>query len=201
MIVLKNMQNFKNVLNDFQHDVVKLKVLTDGSANNYKTWLNQLDTANGGKTMEWILDALTVSIPKNVPSAIVRLDAADKYFRDFTAATPIANQNDTHSAYIKLAIYVMSFFDAGLDIAISYDDYYLANMVARTAIFAGPDVVEKVMNGMLGSKENLKKGNEYASWDCMTSMRGLPVGSKVNGIILDDNTRANLAIKKQYWQL
>ena len=96
-------------------------------------------------------------------------------------------------------------------------------IVAKSAIFASPDVVQDVVNGSLGTGKNKNglcnkanqcnnanncnywmgtKGNPYASWDHCVHARANKVkkGSPTkdcNGLpcIADDNTSANKAIK------
>ena len=75
-------------------------------------------------------------------------------------------------------------------------------MIAKSAIFADPQVVKDVISGALGTKNNKGIGNLDACWDHYAKCRDNNVkkGQQTkdrNGLvcIADDNTEANKAIK------
>lgn len=117
--------------------------------------------------------------------------------------------HDYISAYKKLVIFIFSMFDATSRIELMYDDERLTRMVAASVIFAPKQTVEDVVFGKAGCKENINKGNVYASWyycRYRRSMLSEKVGMRFeyldpnNKMIsktgkYDNNTYANKAIK------
>lgn len=179
----------------FKESVAKQDDISKTTADNYCTWLRNLNKVCDGKLILWILDALLASKdPKE------RIEIADKHFDDFASSYNPGNGggswnvSNTQSALRKFVKFFLSYFD-GI-ISVSFYELELAKMIARTALFASREVVEKVKAGELGDNVNLKNGgNQYASWDCMGSRRKNSQPA-VNGETLDGNTKANLAIKQ-----
>jgi hypothetical protein len=84
-------------------------------------------------------------------------------------------------------------------------DLVVCQLIAQTAIFCPVHVFEAVVNGKCGSKYNQSSnGNAFGSWfNCkyQRAKKGLKRGSItkdpiLGDITLDDNTKANYAIKK-----
>lgn len=199
-ILMCTLSNFQMVLNEFTNSA-KDRHLSKNSINSYRSYLSALDSANSGKTLEWIKSAGSDSTDFNDFIAKIRT-VFDGFVNGSPGALPAPKVSDIKSAFTKFAIFFYSYFDATADIlwATSIDDFRLAQYIAETAIFATPDTVKAVIAGTIGRKENKGKGNPYASWDNMSSIRdiknkkqNLPLNGKL--IYRDDNTRANIAIK------
>lgn len=200
---LKNptLLDLERMLDSFRENVTLRHIgnepISKKSADNYCTWLRKLDKACNGEVLSWILDGLSAS---NV--SWEREQIAWRHFEDFVKNIQWNNseKSNVRSAYRKFVKFVMGYFDGNLSVSFVLEDFLLADLVARTAMFASCEVVEKVKKGELGSRENKKAGgNQYASWDCMKSKRGHSYekkGSVCNGITIDDNTRANKTIKQ-----
>lgn len=116
--------------------------------------------------------------------------------------------NNLYSGFKHFCDTILGIFNARVFISSFANERLLCQIVASSVIFASFNVVMNVINGKDGTKTNKKAGgNQYASWDNMTSARinNTPKGQIVspyvyagntyNSIIADDNTRANLAIK------
>lgn len=117
--------------------------------------------------------------------------------------------NNLYSGFKHFCDTILGIFNARVFISSIVKEELLCRIVASSVIFASFDVVVNVINGKNGTRTNKKAGgNPFASWDNMASARinNLPKGQKVSpyvyagitypSIIADDNTRANLAIKK-----
>ncbi|MDE6339686.1 MAG: hypothetical protein K2K97_07870 [Muribaculaceae bacterium] len=190
--------NFKDALSAYCAEVTTLHILTQGSANSYRSYLNALENANGQQTIAWIKD--NVAKNKELADFIV---SSKQTFNHFITANPVAiaakNQSKLKSAFLSFSLYIFSFFNADADQlwGVVIDDFKLAQLIAKTAIFADLSVVNQVIAGRIGRQENIGKGNQYASWDCMSSIRDMRnKGQTINGLYRDDNTRANHAIKR-----
>ncbi len=134
------------------------------------------------------------------------LDMFDNHFR----GVKLANKTiyNYRTAYRKLSQAVLGLFYAyvwAFDNMILSSRVSLCDLVANNALFASPKVVLDVMNGIDGSRNNIGKGNVYASWDCMQHVRyrapkGTSVTLTVAGMpttcVADDNTTANQSIKR-----
>ena len=178
----------------------------------YLAYIKRIDALNGGKTADW-LDAVI----QNNGTLQDALAYFDNFFRNHPSlkAKTISNYR---SGYIKFAEVVLGLFSANTWLTRSQggSTFYLCRLIADNAIFASKDVVDKVINGQLGSKENIKNGgNQYASWDYMAHIRHknhkqcpiipdtspfYPLLKKTYpllspNILTDDNTTANRAIK------
>ena len=194
--------NFQDALNGYCAEAVALNILTPGSAASYRSYLNALDSANGQQTIAWIKGNVAESA-----ELAEFIDNSNQTFRNFVRANPgtIAskNQSKLKSAFLSFSLYIFSFFNADADQlwGTPIDDFQLAQLIAKTAIFADLDVVNQVIKGRIGRQENIDKGNSYASWDRMSSIRNIKYKRQVNnGLYCDDNTRANHAIKRAVLQ-
>ena len=110
-------------------------------------------------------------------------------------------------AFVKC---VIGFYKADIWFSVGKEDnnLYLCRLVAQNALFASKEVLQSVKNGQLGTKENIGYGNDYYSWDHMSSIRDLKNKNKTipNGIFIDnkcynnvkgdDNNCANRYIKQ-----
>ena len=173
----------------------------------YVQYVRNIDVANGQRTVAWIdeviqqkgtladtlkkYDDLVVSNPNNwAPKTIKNYKAGYKNFAEvvlglFSANTWLTRDNGKKKTSL-----------------------FLCQLVADNAIFASQTIVNDVINGRSGSKDNLKKGNKYASWDRLKHVRKIgvkkgtlipdltPLGNTFGDMIADDNTIANQALKK-----
>ncbi|MDE6266992.1 MAG: hypothetical protein K2M07_06570 [Muribaculaceae bacterium] len=188
---------FSKTLNEFCNQASLQNYLTKGSVSSYKSYITSLDRANNNQTIDWIKEAISQS-----PDIQTFLNLIKHSFDSFCAksptAIPVQNRNKIKSAFVSFATFIYGYFNAEATFVWGgiINEMQLAQLVAQTAIFATPDTVQKVKNGKLGRKENKGKGNPFASWDCMTSIRDINNrGKTINNIYHDDNTRANQAIK------
>lgn len=162
--------------------------LSKNTQANYKSYLNQIDAANGGMTASWIKDA--IQNKASVESIIAQFNQA---------MTTVNTKSNWRSALKDFATCIMGIYQANVWAFSDKDlEEEMCKIIARTAIFADKGVVEKVKKGELGRKENLGKGNEWASWDNMTHVRDTRVKNGTvlpSGHIADNNNIANHAIK------
>lgn len=199
MVIFNN--GFNAILSDFANDVAAKKHLTKKSCQNYQAYLRALNNANANKTIVWIQDAIRKS--KDYADFF---DIIDVTFDMFIISNPNVLGNtkisNAKSAFFKFALYIFSFFNDSADFewSKSLSNLDLAKMIAQNAIFASAQTVQDVINGRTGQKRNIGKGNIYASWDNMSSIRDTKRKGQtilLNGapVYCDDNTRANQAIK------
>lgn len=195
-----SLTDFNLALNEFI-TAADGKHLSSKSCSSYKSYLIKLDTANSRQTLTWVKNAISVS--SNYGDFVTNIRTTfDGFINSKPNAIPAGNQSDLKSAFIKFGVFCFSYFDATANIlwARSIEDFELAQQIAETAIFATPETVKAVVEGKIGRKENCRKGNPYASWDNMSSIRNNKKRKQtimLNGkqIYCDDNTRANYAIK------
>ena len=158
---------------------------------------------HGGAVEDWLNDILINGSLDPMNDALVKFD---NHFR--TVKLSKKTIDNYRTAYRKLSQAVLGLFYAYVW---TFDNMKLSSrvnlcdLVAKNALFASPTVVLNVMNGTDGSRNNIGKGNRYASWDCMQHVRhsapkGTSVTLTVAGIptpcVADDNTTANQSIKR-----
>lgn len=189
---------FTDALNEFCRQAADKKYLTPGSINSYKSYLNTLDSATGNQTIDWVKDAISQSSDYSTCINIIK-QTFDSFNQSNPAAIPVGHKSKLKSALVSFTTFIFGYFNA--EAAILWggiiNEVQLAQLVADTAIFATLETVKAVKAGHIGRKENIGKGNPYASWDCMTSIRDSKNrGMIINNLYCDDNTRANQAIKR-----
>ena len=183
---------WKRLIHDFKEYLtfISPKDYDQKSVVSYMSYLNSLNKANDGQTVSGLNEALKVGNPKEVLSYKVDGLMYDK------AAKTISNWK---SALNRLADYVFGFVDADINLKSIRDfDLLACKLVAQSAIFCSKEVFDAVVNGEIGAKENIDKGNDYGSWfNCRYKRVQRPNkrGDEENGVKLDDNTYANNAIK------
>lgn len=168
----------------------------------YNNYINAI-VRRGAPVNDW-LNNIIINGPR--PSLTPEQDALDRFNNYFNGSTLSNNTiGNYQTAYNHLTRAVLglfyanvwSFYNKGLPNRIS-----ICELVSKNALFASGQVVSDVMAGKAGAKNNIGKGNNYASWDNCSHARvnGVKKGTSVfiNGsqIIADDNTIANQAIKK-----
>lgn len=186
--------------NSFVENLESFGDLASGTIDNYSCYIGRLFKEIPALLAGWIDEALN---DKDLKSSKEAIDKIMAMYDSYIPANPTlaeGYENIHRSALKKFLVYVVGTRFADANLTFAFDEFDLAKLVARTAIFATRDVVDAVKHGSLGAKCNLNVGNKYASWDNMTSMRDTSIKGKKyrdgNGIWHDDNTRANYAIKK-----
>lgn len=187
------------MLNELQNSC-KLK-----STKQYANYIGQLDKANNKQTANWINSAIqgkTLIDPVGYA-----MSQFDNWANSYTGHSQKTISN-WRSGFKQLATSVLGIFYANVW-AFSNNsnniDFALCQIVAQNALFASLEVVKAVIKGTLGTKQNRGKGNQYASWDCMGTVRssnnkGKTITVSVGGVTYycraDNNTYANRYIKE-----
>ncbi len=227
----KNKTNiFENLFNEFfKYESPRH---TTGTINSYKSYLNsveQLARDNDTSLVYWINDLTSNTIYKDPTKSgyVDPLFCTKKRFELLTSATPKNKRNKWKVVYKHFMEFHLGQYYGHIWLFKNLSSNQLCKMVAESAIFASQDVVQDVVNGRLGTKENQKggcskvyqcnactggKGNPYASWDHCVYARDNKAkkGNQTkdcNGLpcIADNNTYANKytknAIKEKYRRL
>lgn len=186
--------SWNQLLDDFINYATKHSIIQHNSAVSYRSYLNNLNSANGQKTIQWLNDSLSNENPE---------DQLMSFFNNSIRT----NNSRQWSALKALGRYFFGVCNATKNLqSIKSFDRVACELVARSAIFCSKDVAQKIRDGELGSQENTdKKGNSEYCWYHHTYRRisskeridGWRKGDTLPGtnIILDDNTYANNAIK------
>jgi hypothetical protein len=184
--------SFNTLLNDFAN---YLDFLSPGSQNSYLRYVKRVDKANGGMTLQWLKEAATNDDP---------LGDLSKKFDDFFSPKQKPSKktkSNWKTGLLTLGKFVFGFNESSINLQSIKDfDHVACQLIAQTAIFCPKHIYEDVKNGKCGSKDNQSsKGNAFGSWFNCKYRRATNRKSRrqtINGIILDDNTMANQAIKK-----
>lgn len=184
-----NVSSWQKAVDDFIAYSTRNGIISGSSISSYRVYLNKLNEFNNGQTLTWIKDSM--SAPDPIRYLISLYDSC------------VPHNNGTYknrkTALTSFGKFMIGHTSAQTNLtSINKFDDLACEMIAKTAIFCDPDVVKDVIEGKLGSKDNLGKGNSYASWfncNCQRKAPGTKSGQILNGIYLDDNTRANKAIK------
>lgn len=183
--------SFNTLLNDFAN---YLTFVSAGSKQSYISYVNSVDSANGGMTLQWLKDAATNADP---------LGELSKKFDNFFNGKPILPKTKSNwkTGLLTLGKFVFGFNKSSINLqSIKNFNLEACKLIAQTAIFCPKHIYEDVKNGKCGSKDNQSsKGNAFGSWfNCKyrRAKNGEQRRQTINGIILDDNTMANQAIKK-----
>ena len=187
----------KQLLNDFAN---YLDFLSPRSKKSYLWYVKRVDRENKGETLQWLKDAATNADP---------LGDLSKKFDDFF--NPIQKlskktKSNLKTGLLTLGKFVFGFNESSINLqSIKNFDLVACQLIAQTAIFCPVHVFEAVVNGKCGSKDNQSSnGNAFGSWfNCkyQRAKKGLKRGNItkdpiLGDITLDDNTKANYAIKK-----
>lgn len=169
----------------------------------YVKYIRSIDRANGQQTDSWI-----DSVIKSNGSLSDALKQYDSFFANNPVGWSSKTLNNYRTGFKRFAEVTLGFFSANIWLTRENTSLSLCQLVADNAIFASATVVKEVMDGETGSRNNLKNGNPYASWDRCKHIRrvgvkkGTPIpdhtnlGQTYGDMIADDNTTANHAIKK-----
>lgn len=184
--------SFNTLLNDFDN---YLSFLSTRSKQSYITYVNSVDSANDRMTLQWLKDASTNADP---------LGELSKIFDNFFNGKPIdpKTKSNYKTGLLTLGKFVFGFNESSINLQSIKDfDHVACQLIAQTAIFCPEHIYEDVKNGKCGSKDNQSsKDNAFGSWfNCKyrRAKNGEQRRQTISGgIILDDNTMANQAIKK-----
>lgn len=184
-------ESFKSLLADYAQ-YLRGVIDSENSRKSYVSYVRSLDKANGGRTMEWLKEAVYAELPIKYLS-----DAFDKFFE---TATDVQSQSQWKAGLCRLGEFVCGFTDSSTNLhSIKNFDSIACELVAQSAIFCSKEVFNKVKAGELGGKENLGVGNEFGAWYHYTFQRARhneKFGEyKDDKIRFDNNTHANTAIK------
>jgi hypothetical protein len=184
--------SFNTLLNDFAN---YLDFLSPGSKKSYLGYVKRVDSANGGETLQWLKDAATNADPLG--------DLSKKFDNSFNPIQKLSKKTKSNrkTGLLTLGKFVFGFNESSINLQSIKDfDHVACQLIAQTAIFCPVHVFEAVVNGKCGSKDNQSSnGNAFGSWfNCKyrRANNGDQRRQTNNGIILDDNTMANQAIKK-----
>ena len=201
--------NFNKLLDDFAKYLDNI-----GRPNDYVGYVRTINKNNGGSTMLWLNEALTIQQnmvdepltiqqnkdgePKLTPIGYL----TERFDECFENISNIKNKtkDDYKVGLMWLWKYVCGFNDSTINLqSIRGFELTACQLIAQSAIFCTKEVFEKVISGECGSYENKKNnGNKYGSWYYCKYQRAR-VGQKrrevIGNITLDDNTYANSAIK------
>lgn len=182
---------FDKILEDY---AVYLQSVIDSenSCKSYLSYVKSLDKNNNGLTLMWLKSAIQSEDP-----ILCLSKCFDEYF---IANIDVQPNNQWKTGLLRLGEFVCGYVKAKANMdSIKMFDSIACQLVAQSAIFCSVEVFRKVKEGELGSKENREnRGNEYGAWFHYTVRRAKhdeKRREKVNGVLLDDNTYANTAIK------
>ena len=204
-------ENFKKLLEDFAEYLNKI-----GKPQDYVGYVRTINKNNGGSTMLWLKEALTIQQNKNDESKLTPIGyLSDCFDKCFGNISNIKNKtkDDYKVGLMWLWKYVCGFNDSTINLqSISGFELTACQLIAQSAIFCTKEVFERVKKGECGSVEYNNGGNTYGSWyNCRfkraksRNERGEVVRDENGGvdrnendkeIVFDDNTKANYAIKK-----
>ena len=183
--------SFNTLLNDFAN---YLDFLSPGSKKSYLGYVKRVDGENKGMTLQWLKDAATNADP---------LGELSKIFDNFFNGKPIdpKTKSNCKTGLLTLGKFVFGFNKSSINLqSIKNFDLVACQLIAQTAIFCPKHIYEDVKNGKCGSKDNQSsKVNAFGSWFNCKYRRAKNRDQRrqsINGIILDDNTKANYAIKR-----
>lgn len=184
--------SFEKLLADFKDYMIR-EGKSKGTIENYTSHLTQINGGNKNNIITWLEG---VKHDKNPIKSLC--DHYDKQYSD----------SNWKSALVLLGKFVFGKINAQVNLAsvsIKNFDQIACKLVAQSAIFCSKEVFEKVKNGELGSLKYNEHGNDEGAWyghkyrraNANEERKNLSKRRPIeNGIILDDNTYANLAIKK-----
>lgn len=186
---------FAQMLNYFQSQAKKLRRQKLSTINSYaNSYLPAIDRINGGQTAQWLIDIILSGSNNPIGDAMAKFDAA--MLGATVSAKTITNWR---VAFAYFAHVILGYYYANVWFVLSVRPLQLCQMVASNALFASQSVVNDVISGRLGTKNNLGKGNPDASWDNYQHVRNTSVkkGTPLaGGKIADDNTYSNCYIKR-----
>lgn len=179
------------ILDGFGEYISRCVTENPNSQKSYISYVKSLDKANGGVTLSWLQDAAQFPAPKE--------HLAESLNNFFSAHPDINTKTQWSTGLYHLGDYIFGYINSSVNLhSIQKFDSTACQLIAQSALFCTKEVFEKVKKGELGSNDNIGVGNVYGSWYNCKYQRATPQqkrGEIINGVVLDDNTYANTAIK------
>lgn len=154
------------------------------AAIDYPSRIKSLYSTFGQQLIQWINKGQLSTIKtqlKNDPSSSSKLTALNNFIT-----------------------FIKGFENGLLRLSSTISDLSLAKLIASNVIFADKSVIEEIIKGEFGSRNNIGKGNPYASLDHCQKQRNAklkgtvvpsPVDPSFGPVTYDDNTYANRLFK------
>lgn len=168
------------------------------SSYDYCTYLGNLEQELNKNNKNILDDYILPQIGKE--DAIENI--CEDFDNDFSNVSKIGNYSKTkcRSALLSFAKFILGQYSGDIYLSLKKSsDLENCIAVAKNAIFCTIAVANNVKSGIAGSNNNkVNKGNKYYSWfhcEYRRKKHGEKKGSTCNNIILDDNSKANEAIK------
>ena len=186
-------KSLESLLSDYAKHLNNI-MSNEKSRKSYISYVRTLDKANGGRTMDWLREAVKKDEPIEFLSSCF-----DSYFEKASNTKP---QSQWKTGLCRLGEFVCGFTNSRVNLRSIKDfERTVCRLVAQSAIFCTKNVFQRVVNGKSGSRLNKKnKGNKYGSWYYCRYKRVSGSDKQKKGewcgdVKLDDNTYANKAIK------
>ena len=199
----KSNNNFQIVVDTFISDMVNIGSLKKNSASSYKTRLGMVNAWNNGKSIDWVTKAIKTA-KKNRSDAILEVDNLYKGWSSINGNVSHNNNTDQNckSAYVLFAKWLIGQYQAKAWLSIDKNsDLDFCRLIAKHALFCTRDDAMLVRDGTLGCMGHQKSvtfswfDNKYRRISHADRKIGLKIGDVVNNVTLDNNSKANMAIK------
>lgn len=204
MAKTKSTNSFNNLISLYINDMKRFGYLKRGSLKNYPSWLKAVDKWNGGNSIKWIeaamkgKNAVPFNDVENTYDTFVTSNG-----NSFISNGKSRNVGSNHkSSYLSFAKWMIGQYHANTWLSIDKSsDLESCRLIAKNALFCTIDVANKVKNGSVGCKGH-KPSNTYSWFDnqyrrikTCEKTSGNKIGDIVGGVTLDNNSKANIAIK------
>lgn len=186
---------------------------TSGSISSYISYVNKINVISNYQVEGWINNVI-MNDPKPDDPVQAVMNCLQPLLTSPSRPAP-----KVISGFKKFVQAITGYFYANTWLTMGDDDELFCELIAKNALFASPEIVDKVKNGIFGtkkSKDAKKKysnyDNPYASWDYMEHFRDNQLKkNKIKKVpdptfprkypgtmpykVVDDNTTANQYIK------
>ena len=193
------MSKFDELIESCIKDMSRYNYLKRGSLDNYRSWLKAVNMWNNGNSVKWIESAMECKKPlEDVEKAYKEFEKNNG--KDFTDKKGKKRSvGDDHLAsYLKFAKWMIGQYHASMWLSIDKSlELEFCKLIAKHALFCTREIASAVRNGTIGCRGH-KESETYSWFDCKYKRRkkgDCKKGQDVGGVTLDDNTKANLAIK------
>ncbi len=188
--------DFDKIVDNYIKDMERYGVLKNGSVNSYRSGLRLVHIWNKRNSIVWVENALLEK------SSIEKVE----YFFDefYKSNKSIKKVRDKRSIYLSFAKWIIGQYQANTWLSIDKSsDLVYCQLIAKNALFCTIDVAENVRDGKSGYGERGHKESDTYSWfdnkyrriSSEDKKNGKKIRDEDKGVILDNNTMANLAIK------
>lgn len=191
---------FNDIVADFINDMKNTSVLEKNSAKNYKSRLQKVNEWNNGNSIKWVIDA--IKIAKNKKSAAI--SEVKKLYDGWKGTVSHTDnlESECKTAYILFAKWLIGQYQAKVWLSIDKNaDLDFCKLIAKHALFCTYNDALLVENGTLGCKGHLGSAtfswfdNKFRRISHNDRQNGKKIGDVVNNVTLDNNSKANMAIK------